>query len=440
MDLGSSSVEGSPMGPEADNLGVFYVAKCGKHPQTKRRASAASLAMPRGGCHGLGASSSKRSTGGAGARRLSKSPPGVASATSCFVPASDISELQARLSPEVQDEDEEEEILGIHNPSPAHHLHPSNLKCTCFDPNCKLRSYFESRTKYYESKGATSANYLPSSSNAPSPCGPTDQEGQSSDQLTQAHSDLIAACGDPGKAHTIYECCVSLYQRHPDILSTNASDSGDTVLMQLCARTADTSADPQAKCLLNGQIAAFIQIFCEHAPDLLFVRNRQGSNALELASVTNKVSVSVYLALLYAKYGHNVNETNPQGHSVMHIIARKGDDCSETLGALLRLRNPDGSRFLRYDIVNHGQKTPLDVAIACTEIFSTGKDRTIYDKVIKLFLDAVEADARQIEEGAAANAECYDNAAAVPTGNLSVSALEEEKSSSEVSLTFRNNF
>ena len=85
--------------------------------------------------------------------------------------------------------------------------------------------------------------------------------------------------------------------------------------------------------------------------------------------------------------------------------ARKGDDSAETLEVLLRLRRPcDQQRLLHYDVVNNGRKTPLDVAIACTEIFSTGKGRTIYDKVIRLFLDAVEEDARDFEKREAAAA------------------------------------
>ena len=422
MDKKSSS-EGLLEGPEADNLGVFYVAKCGNHPQTKRRASAAALALPRQGCNGQ--SQNKKSNSSDSDSITARCP----SNNSCFVPASDIDNLQSRLCPsEEEQEEEEEEILGLQS------LHPSNLKCTCFDPDCKLRSYFKSRTKYYESKGAAvstdnvvgggNSSYLYSSSSLP-----FDPLSSADGVLAWAYDNLMTSCGDPGKAKTIYECCRSLHQRQPEILSTNASDAGDTVLMQLCARRPETSSDPNAESLLNGQIAAFIRIFSEHCPELLFVRNRQGSNALELASVTNKLATSVYLAILYAKHGRDVNETNPAGHSVMHIMARKGDDCAETLEVLLRLRNNSAQRLLRYDIVNDGGKTPLDVAVACSEIFSTGKNRTIYNKVIKLFLDAVEEDAKHFEE------ECNAAAVADATKNKETTGAEKV---SESRLTFRN--
>ena len=93
-----------------------------------------------------------------------------------------------------------------------------------------------------------------------------------------------------------------------------------------------------------------------------------------------------------------------------------GDDCVDTLEELLQLRRMESNssedtnmstaasllcpapsgRLLRLDVVNDGGKTPLDVAVACREIFSTGSGRTIYTQVIQAFHDVVEEEAKEI--------------------------------------------
>jgi len=169
---------------------------------------------------------------------------------------------------------------------------------------------------------------------------------------------------------------------------------------------------------------AFIRLYLEFKPELLFVRNNEGSNALVLAALSNKTAVATYLALIYADLGRDPNEADAThgGHTVLHVMARKGDDCADTLEELLKLGRmednpsantsaapslsssssppssspPSSGRLLRLDVVNDGGKTPLDVATACREIFSTGSGRTIYTQVIQAFHDVIEEDAREI--------------------------------------------
>ena len=85
---------------------------------------------------------------------------------------------------------------------------------------------------------------------------------------------------------------------------------------------------------------------------------------------------------------------------MLHLLARKGDDCSETLEALLALRkksNPN-QRLFQIDVVNQGHKTPLDVAVACSHLFSTGENRAIYTNTINLFHDVIIAEADSLME------------------------------------------
>ena len=91
-----------------------------------------------------------------------------------------------------------------------------------------------------------------------------------------------------------------------------------------------------------------------------------------------------------------------------HFLARKGDEASDTLQELLRLRNPSsisssssffGARLFRLDVVNGGAKTPLDVAVAC-ELSNRkdGSSDTQYKKVISYLHDSIVEEADELEK------------------------------------------
>ena len=124
----------------------------------------------------------------------------------------------------------------------------------------------------------------------------------------------------------------------------------------------------------------------------------QNVSALDLTALNDKSAASVYLARLLESHGYDPNRPNDHGHTVLHLLARKGDDCSSTLEALLCMRKKDNprERLFRIDVVNHGHKTPLDVAVICSHKYSTGKDRTIYTETINLFQDVIIDEANQI--------------------------------------------
>ena len=100
----------------------------------------------------------------------------------------------------------------------------------------------------------------------------------------------------------------------------------------------------------------------------------------------------MFLARILESHGFDPNAPNNQGHTVLHLLARKGDECATTLEALLSMikeNSTNSERLFRIDVVNHGHKTPLDVAVVCSEMYSTGKDRAIYTETIKLFQDVI---------------------------------------------------
>ena len=121
----------------------------------------------------------------------------------------------------------------------------------------------------------------------------------------------------------------------------------------------------------------------------------QNVTALELAALSDNAPVAAYLARLLESLGYDPNEANSQGHTVLHLLARKGDDCSRTLERLLGMRKAvrPSERLFRIDVVNKGRKTPLDVATTCSHMFSTGKDRAVYTQTINHFHDVIIAEA-----------------------------------------------
>ena len=158
-----------------------------------------------------------------------------------------------------------------------------------------------------------------------------------------------------------------------------------TILMNFCLRTPSNAS-------LYRQIASFVRLYLESNPELIYARNARGENALVFAATTNKSAVSCYLAQLYS----DPNERDGEGHTVLHMMARKGDDCADALEDMLALRGSDGRRLFRLDMVNAGGKTPLDVAVACRDLYSTGRTRAVYERVIAAFHRVIEEDAREM--------------------------------------------
>ena len=64
----------------------------------------------------------------------------------------------------------------------------------------------------------------------------------------------------------------------------------------------------------------------------------QNVSALDLASLSDNAPVATYIARLLESLGYDPNEPNKQGHTVLHLLARKGDDCSDTLERLLKMK------------------------------------------------------------------------------------------------------
>ena len=297
-----------------------------------------------------------------------------------------------------EEEEEEEEIIGLNldGRSPLSNLDPSNLPCNCSDPGCRQQQDHISRQGCSRRDSSTpfaSSSPLYASLHA---------EGTPAQRV---RARLIAAAGGEEEAQAVYQRFLELFRKQPEISPSTISGDGDTLLMQLLSRASTSLGDrleASSGKLLTGQVVAFVRIYLEvgQGGELLFVRNAAGYSALELAALANQPDVAEYLLRLYRPLGRDPNDSNVKGHTVLHVMARKGDDAADTLERLLALRSDGamgaGARLLRYDVVNSGGKTPLDVACACEQLFSTGAERTLYAKVIRLFHETIKAEAKEI--------------------------------------------
>lgn len=257
-----------------------------------------------------------------------------------------------------------------------------------------------------------------------------DLPDECSAELRRAHRDMLRHAGGISKVKRLYDelgflsnCLTGGWRK---LLGTSPKD-GNTLLMWLCCQPFNTQQKLERKIggvtldvnrFLYSKIIAVVMamIWDAYGPNntkdsssncLLFARNSQEASSLELASLTNKSVVACWLALLYPCFGRDANETNQLGHTVLHFLARKGDEVADTLQELLRLRNPSKNssntsvlfeRMFALDVVNSGAKTPLDVAIAC-EVNSRkdGSSDTQYKKIISYFHDSIVEEAEEFE-------------------------------------------
>lgn len=273
-----------------------------------------------------------------------------------------------------------------------------HIQCNCFNARCKIVRYLK---KSHQASLSTCQIQRNDSSSSQSSSTSTARLQIAKDDFRRTHEDLVTLAGGKEKAAKVYEHISKLANGQTRI---NSKAACNTALMQLCSTTFKDESDPTRsgeRSMLYAQIYAIIKLYMDLDPEALFVRNSQDAGALELAALTNKVVVSKYLLMLHTIYGRDVNAPNQRGHTLLHLLARKGDDCADAIEALLGVKvvSCDGSasqRLLRMDVLNEGKKTPLDVATACVDLFSCGKDRTLYTRVISIFHSAIEEEARQL--------------------------------------------
>ena len=246
-------------------------------------------------------------------------------------------------------------------------------------------------------------------------------------ELQRAHQDIIRRAGGIKRVNRVYDELVFLSRCLGGLrpLLENSPKEGNTLLMWLCCQphNQDNMSCTKVRGItldgnrfLYSKIVAVAMAMISEAYEnntkdakdkcLLFARNCEEANALELASLTNKSIVACWLAMLYPLFGRDVNETNNLGHSVLHLLARKGDETADMLQELLKLRNDSNSsslvsfgRIFRLDVVNSGAKTPLDVAVACESISRNEQiSDTRYQKVISHFHETIAEEAEEFEK------------------------------------------
>jgi len=329
------------------------------------------------------------------------------------------------LSPESTSEPESRVHTKIK--SPRHHHHTIQNVST---PSSQVISQQQKQYQTVMSNPNMTSIHLKAGSEYESSYPMPELPKECSTELRKAHEDIIRRAGGISRVKRVYDELAFLspcFGGLRPFLESSPKD-GNTLLMWLCcqphkprptmARKIHGVALDINRHLYSKIIAVAMAMIWEAYGSndtkdvkdkcLLFERNSQEASSLELAALTNKAMVACWLALLHPCFGRDVNETNQLGHTVLHFLARKGDEASDTLQELLKLRNPSsisssssffGTRMFRLDVVNGGAKTPLDVAVACElNNRKDGSSDTQYKKVISYFHDSIVEEAEEFEK------------------------------------------
>jgi len=282
--------------------------------------------------------------------------------------------------------------------------------------------------KQYNNHNNKTTRHKPEPEGYVSSCPMPDLPKECSLELRKSHDDMLRRAGGINRVKRLYDelaflaTCLQGWR----ILLETSPKEGNTLLMWLCCqphKTQQTNSGRKIRGItldinrfLYSKITAVVMamIWEAYGNDtkdirnkcLLFERNSQEASSLELASLTNKSVVASWLALLYPCFGLDVNKPNQLGHTVLHFLAKKGDEAADTLQELLRLKNPSScsssvpfGRLFRLDIVNGGAKTPYDVAVACdVNARKDGTSDTQYKKVISCFHDSIVEEAEEFEK------------------------------------------
>ncbi len=92
--------------------------------------------------------------------------------------------------------------------------------------------------------------------------------------------------------------------------------------------------------------------------------NKVGSSALDFTALTNKTVVTRFLAEIFYILGADLYAADSQGNTLLHILARKGDEVADTLEALLDLNLRDDCRKVYQSEIARNKKGELPIHIA----------------------------------------------------------------------------
>jgi len=140
----------------------------------------------------------------------------------------------------------------------------------------------------------------------------------------------------------------------------------DTVLAVL-------SAQKQMNGQTLAQIYAVTKRLISHqdyqVKNTIFKHNSNQISAFEIAAITNNHMVATYLAEVMYNLIDDTNEAtttlnsrDTQGNTIIHLLARKGDQNTDTLNALLMMKLRDGSQLFQVNVPNTKKQLPIHIA------------------------------------------------------------------------------
>jgi ankyrin repeat protein len=128
------------------------------------------------------------------------------------------------------------------------------------------------------------------------------------------------------------------------------------LLMSLCHKKTD-------KTETRAQIFAIVsKLSAANKSSSLTAKNNDGLTTLDYAITSNNAQVAIFMAELFYVFGKDPNCLDKHGNSIIHFIARLGEDSADALPSMLKLRQVSGQRIFSSSIRNNHGQLPIHIA------------------------------------------------------------------------------
>ncbi|XP_071441898.1 uncharacterized protein [Hetaerina americana] len=137
---------------------------------------------------------------------------------------------------------------------------------------------------------------------------------------------------------------------------------------------------------------------CKSLPEVLWAKNKCELSALHMACVVEKYQPLVvnYLAEAMVEVNADMNTVNQEGFTLIHLLCKEGDRCSEVLNQLLSMRDSRGKPYFDINKYDYEGRSPLHLAIYTHK---RGSNYVLCHEIVKVLLkngaDVLKKDTKQ---------------------------------------------
>lgn len=126
--------------------------------------------------------------------------------------------------------------------------------------------------------------------------------------------------------------------------------NNESILMTLCCLKNDL---PSLRAQVFALLAFVLGECNQEGINMIIRKNQVGLSALDYATVANNAKIAAFLAKVFYIFGQDVLGRDSQGNSILHMMARKGDQVAPTLNTLISITYRDHN--------NNGKVYPTNV-------------------------------------------------------------------------------